>query len=124
MTKQMQMFFENRQIEIAGRDGTIKVSAEIIGQVAVHPTPVHDYLWTITHVQSGYALLEGIYEYVAAIAIAEAMKALDIDAYWHHGCCASQAFYDEATRLIKTVAAKYNLRFGYRIVGEICEDKS
>lgn len=123
MTRQMQMFFQNEQIEIAGHDETITVSAEITGQVAVHQTPYHQYRWTVTHVLSGRALLEGIDEYVVAIATARAMKALDLDAYWQNGCCASQAFYDEATRLIKDVAARFGLHHRYRIVGAICEEQ-
>lgn len=124
MARQMQMFFQNGQIEVAGLDENFLVEAEIIGQVAVHQTPKHRQLWTITHILSGQALLECICEYVAAIAIAEAMKVLDLDTYWRNGCCASSTFYDEATRLITETAGRYNLRFGYRVVGKVCEDSA
>ena len=121
MPNQMQMFFQNEQIEVVGHNEHFLVSAEIIGQVAVHQTPKYEHLWTVTHIQSGRAVMECIYEYVTAIAIAQAMKALDLDTYWNNGCCSSQAFYDEATRLIKDVAARYGLHHRYRIVGKVCE---
>lgn len=119
--KQLQMFFAERIIEVAGRNGIVSVSAEIIGQLAVHPALEDTQLWTISHVVSGYGVLDSIYDYIVAVAIAEQLSALDIDEYWKNSQCASQAFYDEAARLIKDVAARYSLKFAYRVTGKVCE---
>jgi hypothetical protein len=97
-----------------------KVSAEIMGQVAVHRT-LESGGWSITHILSGRAVLEAIVDYTTAIEIAKRLAVLDLDTYWNAGCCASKAFYQDATRIIKDVAVRRGLHHRYQIVGKVCD---
>lgn len=110
-------------ITVCKVDGsTALVDAEIIGQLAVHRTPECDG-WSVTHVLSGHAALECVVVYTVAVEIAKQLNRLGLDRYWNAGCCASQAFYQDATRIIQDVAARHNLHHRYRIVGKVCNDR-
>jgi hypothetical protein len=111
---------QNASITIYKADGSTElVDAEIVGQVAVHRTLECDG-WSITHVLSGRAALESIVDYTVTIEIAKRLAVLDLDTYWNAGCCASKAFYQDATRIIKDVAVRRGLHHRYQVVGKVC----
>lgn len=42
--------------EIKGKPTRLSVEAELVGALAVHPTPMEKPFWTITHVKTGCAV--------------------------------------------------------------------